>query len=155
MIMTPDRFVYVTYIRTTPQKVWDALTQPDQTKLFWFGTRQECDWTPGASWAMKFEDGRVADSGKVLEADPPKRLKLEWTHQLQPELHAEGASRCTYEIEPSGEGVRLTVTHEIDVEKSKFILAVSGGWPQILSSLKSYLETGKALATTDRPPEPA
>ncbi|HEY1448509.1 MAG TPA: SRPBCC family protein [Caulobacteraceae bacterium] len=152
--MTPDRFVYVTYIRSTPQKVWDALTRPEITRLFWFGTEQESAWTPGADWKMSFADGRVADAGKVLEADPPKRLKLEWRHQLNPELHAEGASRCLYEIEPSGEGVRLTVTHEIDVEKSKFIVAVSGGWPQILSSLKSYLETGRALGGSDRLPEP-
>ena len=153
--MTPDRFVYVTYIRSTPQKVWDALTRPELTRLFWFGVHQESDWTAGAEWKMKFADGRLADAGKVLEADPPRRLKLEWRHQLDPQLHAEGASRCLYEIEPVKEGVRLTVTHEIDVEKSKFIVAVSGGWPQILSSLKSYLETGRALEGADRLPEPS
>jgi uncharacterized protein YndB with AHSA1/START domain len=153
--MTPDRFVYVTYIRTTPQKVWDALTRPEQTPLFWFGTLQECDWKPGSDWKLKFTDGRVADAGKVLEVDPPRRLKLEWRHQLDPQMHAEGASRCLYEIEPVNDGVRLTVTHEIDVEHSKFIAAVSGGWPHILSSLKSYLETGQALAGADRLPEPA
>ena len=152
--MTPDRFVYVTYIRSTPQKVWDALTKPELTPLFWHGTRQECDWAPGSEWKLMFGDGRVADAGKVLEIDSPRRLKLEWRHQLNPELHTEGASRCLYEIEPSGDGVRLSVTHEIDVENSKFIAAVSGGWPQILSSLKSYLETGRALGGSDRLPEP-
>jgi uncharacterized protein YndB with AHSA1/START domain len=153
--MAHDRFVYVTYIRSTPQKVWDALTKPELTRLFWFGTHQESAWTVGADWKMKLADGRIADAGKVLEAEPPKRLKLEWRHQLNPELQAEGASRCLIEIDPDGDGVRLAVTHEIDVDNSKLIVAVSGGWPKILSSLKSFLETGRALAGADRLPEPA
>lgn len=153
-LMANDRFVYVTYIRSTPQKVWDALTKPELTRLFWFGTHQESAWTAGADWKMKLADGRIADAGKVLEVEPPKRLKLEWRHQLDAALQAEGASRCLIEIEPDGDGVRLAVTHEIDVDNSKLIVAVSGGWPKILSSLKSYLETGQALAGADRPPEP-
>jgi uncharacterized protein YndB with AHSA1/START domain len=92
-----------------------------------------------------FGDGRVADTGEVLEIDPPRRLVLSWRNEFRPELKAEGYSRATFDIAFAGDMVKLTVTHEIDKEGSKFIEAVSGGWPSILSSLKSLLETGKAL----------
>jgi uncharacterized protein YndB with AHSA1/START domain len=101
---------------------------------------------------MLLPDGRVGDAGKILEIDPPRRLVLEWTNQFMPELQAEGPSRCTLEIEPRGESVRLSVLHEIDAPESRFIAAVSNGWPLILSSLKSLLETGQAIAPNwDRP----
>src|SRR5262245_59673190 len=148
-----DRFVYVTYIRTTPEKLWDALLKPEFTRAYWYGTWQDCEWKKGSSWKLTFADGRVADAGEVVEIDKPKRLDLKWRHELQPELRAEGYSRCVIELEPSDETVKLTITHEIDKSGSKFIEAVSSGWPKILSSVKSLLETGKALPHTDRLPK--
>jgi uncharacterized protein YndB with AHSA1/START domain len=151
--MDKPKFVYVTYIRTTPEKLWRALTEPEFTKQVWAGTWQECDWTPGAPWRIMIPDGRVADSGEVLEVDPPRRLVLKWRNEFKPELRAEGYSRMTYELEQQGETVKLTVTHEIDQPDSKFIQAVSNGWPMILASVKSLLETGESLEATRRWPE--
>ncbi len=140
-----DQFVYVTYIRTTPEALFEALTAPEFTRQYWFGISQECDWHVGAEWKMKFPDGRIADTGEVLEFNPPRRLVLKWRNEFMSELKAEGFSRCVMELEPLGEMVKLTISHSIDREKSKFIDAVSGGWPQVLSSLKSLLETGRPL----------
>jgi uncharacterized protein YndB with AHSA1/START domain len=138
-----SRFVYVTYIRTTPAKLWQALTDPQFTERYWFGARQECDWKVGSPWKLVMPTVGLADSGEVLEVEPEKRLVLSWRNEFMPELKAEGYSRMTYDIEPDGETVKLTVTHESDGEV--FIEKVSGGWPKILSSLKSLLETGEAL----------
>jgi uncharacterized protein YndB with AHSA1/START domain len=143
-----SKYVYVTYIRTTPQKLWDALTEPEFQKQYWFGMPQESDWKKGSSWAMKFEDGRVADAGEVLDIDPPRRLVLKWRNEFRPELKEEGFSRCEYLLEQDAEIVKLTVTHSIEKDQAKFIEAVSGGWPRILSSLKSFLESGNALPNT-------
>jgi uncharacterized protein YndB with AHSA1/START domain len=93
-------------------------------------------------------DGRVADAGEVVEIEPYRRLVLRWRNEFQPELRAEGYSRLTYELEPMGESVKLTIIHEMDKPDSKFIRAVSGGWPHILASLKSLLETGESLEET-------
>jgi uncharacterized protein YndB with AHSA1/START domain len=151
--MNHDRFVYVTYIRTTPDKLWEALTSPDFTRKYWFGIWQDCAWTVGASWKLTFPDGRVADAGEVLEINPPRRLVLKWRHQLNPDMHAEGDSRATFELEQLDELVKLTVVHEIERQGSKFIAAVSNGWPMILSSLKSLLETGVAHPRTGEVPK--
>jgi uncharacterized protein YndB with AHSA1/START domain len=140
-----SRFVYVTYIRTTPARLWQALTDPAFVKRYWFDSWQECDWNVGSPWRIVREDGSTADSGEVLEAQPGKRLVLSWRNEFKPELTAEGFGRMTYDIEDQDGVVKLTVTHEMDVEDSKLITAVSGGWPSILASLKSLLETGKAL----------
>jgi uncharacterized protein YndB with AHSA1/START domain len=146
-------FVYVTYIRTTPEKLWDALLKPEFTTKYWFGIRQESDWTKGSPWKLTFPDGRVADSGEVIEIERPRRLMLKWRHELMPELREEGYSRCTMQMEETDGSVKLTITHEIDRPDAEFIRAVSGGWPKILSSLKSLLETGEALPRTDRLPD--
>jgi uncharacterized protein YndB with AHSA1/START domain len=143
--MSKSSYIYVSYIRTTPEKVWDALTKPEFQKIYWGGTYQDTDWKPGSAWKMKFADGRVADQGEVIEADRPKRIVLKWRNEFRPELKEEGWSRCVMDIEPQGEMTKLTITHSIDRDESKFIVAVSGGWPKILSSMKSYLETGKPL----------
>jgi len=140
-----DKFVYVTYIRTTREKVWEALTRPEFTRQFWYGTALESGWSKGAPWKMVNAEGTITDEGEVLEIEKPKRLVLGWRHQWRPELKAEGEARCTIDLETTKDLVKLTVTHEIGCEDSKLIRAVSGGWPQILSSLKSMLETGKAL----------
>ena len=141
----PSRFFYVTFIRAARQRVWDAITQPEQTRLYWHGVSNVSDWTPGAEWKLTFSDGRVADSGKVLEIEPPRRLLIEWRNEFLPDLKAEGYSRCLFELSDEHGVTRLAVTHEMDVEGSKLIEAVSGGWPMILSSLKSLLETGSPL----------
>ena len=143
--MADSRFVYVTYIRTTPEKLWQALTEPDFTRQFWVGCWQESEWKKGASWKLMIPDGRVADSGEILEIEPQKRLVLQWRNSFKPELREEGPSRMTYEIEPMGEMVKLTVIHEMERPDSKFIEAVSNGWPMILSGLKSLLETGESF----------
>jgi len=143
--MADSRFVYVTYIRTTPEKLWQALTEPEFTRQFWVGCWQESEWKPGASWRLMIPDGRVADSGEILEIEPQKRLVLRWRNEFKPELREEGYSRMTYEIEPMGEAVKLTVSHEMDRPGSKFIEAVSNGWPMILSGLKTLLETGQSF----------
>lgn len=151
--MASSRFVYVTYIRTTPQELWRALIEPEFTRRYWVETWQECEWTPGASWRLMIPDGRVGDSGEVLEIEPERRLVLSWRNEFKPELRAEGYSRATFELEPVGGSVKLTVTHEIDRPDSKMIEAVSGGWPHLLASLKSLLETGEPLEETRRWPE--
>lgn len=138
-------YVYVTYIRTSPQKLWDALTTPEFQKQYWFGMHQECDWKPGSPWKMVFADGRVADSGEVIESSPPHKVVFRWRNEFRDELKSEGAALCTYQIERDGELCKLTVRHEIAAQPSKFIEAVAGGWPKILSSLKSLLETGTPL----------
>ena len=140
-----SQFVYVTFIRTTPEKLWTALTDPAFMKQYWFGMHQETDWKPGSPWRMVYPDGRVTDAGEILEADPPRRLVIKWRHELRPELTSEGYGRCTIELEPVADAVKLTITHGIDVAESKLIQAVSGGWPRILSNLKSFLETGDVV----------
>jgi len=150
--MAESQFVYVTFIRTTPEKLWRALLEPEFTRLFWMGTTQECEWKPSALWRIVKPDGKTADSGEVVEIEPYKRLVLKWKNHLFPEMTAEGYSRMTYELEPKGDSVKLTVTHEMDKSESKFIKAVSGGWPIILASLKSLLETGESLEATRRWP---
>jgi len=140
-------FIYVTYIRTTPEKLWSALTDTDSMQQYWFNARVESDFKMGSPWKIVLEDGRVADTGEILESKPPKRLVIKWRNEFKPELKAEGYAICTMELEPVADAVKLTITHSIDKENAKFIEAVSGGWPKILSNLKSLLETGEiALA---------
>jgi uncharacterized protein YndB with AHSA1/START domain len=153
--MAESQFVYVTYIRTTPEKLWQALIEPEFTRQFWAETWQESEWKPGASWRIMIPDGRVADTGEIVEFEPYRRIVLTWRNEFKPELRAEGHSRLTYELEPQQDSVKLTVLHEIDKTGSKFIQAVSQGWPPILSSLKSLLETGEALEVTRRWPKGA
>ena len=113
----------------------------------------DCAWTKGASWALVSPDGKTMDAGEILEVDPPKKLVVKWQNQSRPELREEGFSRATFDILPQGDTVKLTVTHEIDKTPSKLIEAVSGGWPAILSSLKSLLETGHALERANTVPQ--
>ena len=153
--MKKDQFIYVTYIRTTPEKLWKALIEPEFTRRFWCNTTQQSEWKPGASWKILMPDGRVADSGEVVEIEPNRRLVLKWRNEFRPELKAEGYSRLTYELEREGKSVKLTVIHEIEKEGSKFIEAVSSGWPHILASLKSLLETGESLEETREWPREA
>lgn len=144
--MDKPQFVYATYIRTTPERLWEALTTPEFVQQYWFGMRCESDFTAGSTWRLTFPDGRVADTGEVLESDEPHRLVLKWRNEFMPELKNEGYSRCEFLIEPQENFVKLTVTHAIERAESKLIEAVSGGWPRILSNLKSLLETGEVVS---------
>lgn len=140
-------FVYVTFIRTTPEKLWSALTDPIQMKEYWFGMHIDTEWKKDAEWKMLFPDGRVADTGQILALEEPKRIQLKWRNEFRPELKAEGYALCTIELEPYGDAVRLSITHTMERAESQFIQAVSGGWPKVLSNLKSLLESGQVVLT--------
>jgi uncharacterized protein YndB with AHSA1/START domain len=132
----------VTYIRTTQQRLWSALTTDTSfMEQYWFGVHCESQWTAGSPWRMLAGDGTILDAGEIVESDPPRRLLIRWENQ-KPELKAEGHSLCAIELEPFGTSIRLTITHSIEREGSRLIEAVSGGWPKILSNLKSLLENG-------------
>jgi uncharacterized protein YndB with AHSA1/START domain len=149
--MSKPQFVYVTYIKTTPEKLWAALTEPGFTKQYWFGADIEADWKAGSKWRIMLPDGRIADSGVILECDPPRRLVIDkWQNQFVPEAMAAGPSRCTMELEQADGAVKLTVTHVSEGDNDALIKGVSGGWPRILSNLKSLLETGE-IALRSKP----
>jgi uncharacterized protein YndB with AHSA1/START domain len=138
-------FVYVTYIRTTPEELWAALTTSEFMKKYWFGMNFETDWRVGSAWKLVFPDGRIADTGEIVEFDRPRRIVLKWRNEFRPELTAEGYARCSIELEPQNGAVKLIISHTIERAQSKLIEAVSGGWPRILSNLKSLLETGQII----------
>lgn len=138
-------FVYVTYIESTPEAVWEALTDADVSAEYWGHRNTAAEWAPGARWAHRRADGSGVDDGvgEVVEADPPHRLVLTWGE-------VEGdprASTVAFTIERHGATVRLTVEHT-DLADQGELEAVSGGWPAVLSNLKSLLETGRVLSTT-------
>jgi uncharacterized protein YndB with AHSA1/START domain len=144
--MARSTYVYVTYIRTTPERLWSALTEDAAfMKQYWFGVHAQSEWTPGASWKLVGTEGAILDAGSIVEAQPPRRLVIRWRHQNKPELNAEGDSLCTMELEPIGSAVKLSITHAIERSPSQLIGAVSGGWPKVLSNLKSLLETGSIV----------
>ena len=127
-------------------------TDTEFMKQYWFGFHCVSKWTAGATWKMVTGDGTVCDSGEIIESHPPRRLVIRWRHEARPELKAEGDSLCTMELEASGSAVKLAITHTIEREASKLITAVSGGWPQILSNLKSLIETGDIALQSVRKP---
>lgn len=147
--MTNSAFTYVAYIRTTPAKLWHALTTPELMKRYWFGVTIESDWKAGSAWKM-CNDGSVMDSGEILESVPQKRLVMKWLNEWKSELKAEGYSKCILTLEPLGTAVKLSISHSIERADSKFIVAVSEGWPMVVSNLKSLLENGE-LALEDHP----
>jgi uncharacterized protein YndB with AHSA1/START domain len=146
--MAESRFVYVIYIRTTPEKLWKALLDPEFTRQYWVETWQESEWKPGSSWRLMIPDGRVGDAGEILEIEPERRLVIKWRNEFKPELRSEGYSRMTCQLEPQSDSVKLTIIHEMDKPDSKLIEGVSNGWPMLLSSLKSLLETGESLESS-------
>jgi len=147
--MTKPELVYTIIIDTTAEKVWAALADGELTKLYWGRHRNVSDWQPGSEWShVDYDDpARVDVSGKVVESNPPHRLVLTW-RSANPALRDEGESRVTFEITPFFGAVRLTITHA-ELGPNGFA-AVKMGWPVILSSLKTLLETGKPLAMTTR-----
>jgi uncharacterized protein YndB with AHSA1/START domain/DNA-binding transcriptional ArsR family regulator len=162
--MEKPEFVYVTYIRTTPERIWQALTDPSFTARYW-GRTYDTDWAKGSTYGVTQSGVRVDDHEQViLESDPPHRLSytwntfstelaevLGWTEQYSAQIAREARSRVTFEIEPEDdETVRLTVIHEGFEEGSAMLESVSGGWPRVLSNLKTMLETGEAKPLWDR-----
>jgi uncharacterized protein YndB with AHSA1/START domain len=143
--MSKPEFVYVTYIETTPEKVWESLTSSAFSKRYWFGTELKTDWKVGSPFALVM-NGTATDVGEILEADPPRRLSYTFRHVLDDEMRNERPTKVVVAIEPHGKLVKLTLTHEGFAEASKLLDGISRGWPAILSSLKSLLESGTALA---------
>jgi uncharacterized protein YndB with AHSA1/START domain len=142
--MRKPEFIYVSYIETTPEKLWEALTDGEFTERYWFGVHLRSDWKIGSTFEMVRSNGTVSDAGKVVEYDPPRRLAYTFVN-LSDEYKGELPALATFVIEPHGKLVKLTLTHEGFAEGSKFLLGISQGWPAILSALKSLLETGKPL----------
>ena len=142
--MPEPEFVSTTYIETTPEKLWHALTDGDFTERYWFGARLRSAWKAGSSFEMVRSDGTVSDAGKVVEVDPPRRLAYTFVN-LSDKYKNDLPALATFTLEPYGRLVKLTLTHEGFAEGSKFYSGISKGWPAILSSLKSILETGKPL----------
>ena len=138
--------VFVTYIVTTPEKLWEALTSGDCTKQYFFGRRMESDWKVGSPFRLVMEDGRIDSQGKVLECDPPRRLAVTWHVEWIEELRHLPAAIVTFQIDVLGEVVRFTVKefHPEGLSK-KYIEGGRRGWPIILSGLKTLLETGRPM----------
>ena len=143
--MSKPEFVYVTYIETTPEKLWEALTSSEFTRRYWFDTEVRSDWKVGSPFALVM-GGQTTDVGEILEADRPRRLAYTFKHVLDEEMRKEPATKVVFTLEPHGRIVKLTLTHEGFVEGSKLLDGISRGWPAILSGLKSLLESGEALA---------
>ncbi|HVO02472.1 MAG TPA: SRPBCC family protein [Candidatus Cybelea sp.] len=150
--MAKSTFVYVAYIRTTQEKLWSALTDAEFMKQYWFGCHCESRWTVGSPWKLIHPDGQTLEAGEIVEADPPRRLVVRWQEHGKPELAVEGPALCTMELEQSGAAVKLSITHTAERQPSKLIEAVGGGWPKVISNLKSLLETGAAAMADPYPP---
>ena len=146
--------VYVTYIAATPQQVWDALTQPEFTKQYFAGFAIDVEPREGGAFRMLYPDGRVHIAGRVIEWSPPRRFACTWVVEGMAEFRDLPECLVTYEIEPAGESVQLTMTeaHSWDVPDD-LLSGGRAGWPAILSSLKSVLETGKPLRLKMEPPK--
>ena len=142
----PMEKVFEIYIRTTPERLWEAITDAQIRSKYNFGASAASDWTPGSRYELSAGDGAVPlGEGEILEADPPRRLVHTMTALWSDEVKSEGPSRVTWEIEPIEDSCRLTVTHDELREGANEELY--GGWPMILSGLKTWLETGDLLTT--------
>ncbi len=142
--MSKPVFVYVSYIASTPDKVFKALTSTEATGKFWFGNAVTSDWKVGCPITFHRE-GKLIVQGKVLENDPPRRLSYTFQSMHKPFNGSEKPSRVVYELEQQRDQVKLTVTHDDFAPDSKVFASISNGWPLVLSSLKSYLEANRVL----------
>lgn len=141
--MSKLEFVHTTYIETSAEKLWQALTDGDFTERYWFGHRVASDWEPGSPYQF-VHGGTETIEGNVLMADSFRRLVYTW-NGCGGDAQREPTSRVTFHLEPCGNIIKLTVTHDHLDEAGKTFRDISGGWPMVLSSLKSLLETGHAL----------
>jgi uncharacterized protein YndB with AHSA1/START domain len=151
-------FTYATYIKTTPERLWQALTDPAFTRRYWSGIEFETDWKAGSPIIWHRDGMTLQDSEQcILEADPPRRLSYmwakitrEWSRRIDPDIvtrmQQEPRSKVTFEIEPAGDSVKLTVIHDGLEPDGVTLESISGGWPQVLSNLKTLLETGQVLS---------
>jgi uncharacterized protein YndB with AHSA1/START domain/DNA-binding transcriptional ArsR family regulator len=164
--MDKPEFVYTTYIKTTPERLWEALTNPAFTIRYW-GCSYDTDWRQGSTYTLEQNGARIADPDQlVLVSDPPKRLSYTW-HAFTPKwadavgrrvgfsdeyvakLAAEPRSKVTFDIEPVDDAVKLTVVHDGFEPGSAVLEGISQGWPRILAELKTLLESENAVSTTD------
>jgi uncharacterized protein YndB with AHSA1/START domain len=151
------KFIYVTYINTTPEKVWNALIDNEMIKQYWSRHKNVSDWKVGSTWLHQdYDSGTIDIDGKVVEFEAPKRLVLTWAGANE-DLRKEKPSLVTFEIETVFDVARLTLTHDELETGSKMLEGITAGWPSVLSSLKTLLETGNPLQMTTRrwsgPPE--
>ena len=147
--------VFITYIATTAEKLWEALTNGEITKQYFFGRRMESYWEVGSPWKLVMEDGRIDCQGKVLESDPPRRLALTWHVEWMEEFRRLPEAIITFQIDPLGKVVLLTVSefHPEGIDE-KYVEGGRRGWPIILSGLKTLLETGHPLPRFELPDMP-
>jgi uncharacterized protein YndB with AHSA1/START domain len=156
--MSKPSFVYVTYIKSTPEKIWQAITDGELTHRYWGNRRNDSDWKVGSEWRHEdYDNPSLLDIvGTVVESDPPRHLVITWAFPKD-SADPEKVSRVTFDIEPFPDVVRLTVTHSELEPDSDMLRGITRGWPLVLSSLKSFLETGESWSTMwtriKRPPE--
>jgi uncharacterized protein YndB with AHSA1/START domain/DNA-binding transcriptional ArsR family regulator len=142
------RHVFQVYVRTRPEQLWQAISDADVTQRYLHGARVASDWRPGQRVAYSIDDELVVD-GRVLAADPPHKLVTTWSFRRNPELRDDPPSRVSWEIEPiDSDTCRLTLVHDDFPSETRTFRSVQAGWPVVLSSLKSLLETGTALAVS-------
>lgn len=148
--MPKSSFVYAIYIAASPETVWRALLEGEFTRQYW-GHDNVSDWKPGSTWEHRTADGKatVRVLGEVVEVNPPHRLVITWAEPAD-RAAKDRHSRVTFDIEPVGDMVKLTVTHDELEPGSKMERSIANGWPRVLSSLKSLLETGRPLQTWTR-----
>lgn len=144
MSASKPKFVYVTYIAAPPEKVWEALTKPDISEKYWFGFRVTADGRPGDFMTATSPAGKLSHSDPIVESDPPRRLVYGWKPLLE-DHPEEKPSRVTFDLTPFKGQTRLTVVHDEFEEGSRIFAMIGKGWPAVLSSLKSFLETGRPL----------
>ena len=142
---SPMEKIFEIYIKTTPERLWEAITDGEIRSKYQFGSVITSDWTPGSRFEMAAKGGEPLGEGENLEVDPPRRLVQSMRALWGEDVKAEGTSRVTWEIEPVGDSCRLTITHDQLREGANDQLY--GGWPMILSGLKTWLETGELLTT--------
>jgi len=152
--MSAPKHVYEVYIRTTPERLWHAITDPAMTAAYYFNTEIQSDFTPGSPYTMRKPDGELSIDGEILEADPPRKLIQSFNMRWNPEVD-DPPSRVTWEITPMGDTCRLSLTHDGFASETRTYSEVAGGWSLILSSLKSVLETGEPLRVGEQEEVPA
>jgi len=146
--MDRPRHVFQVYIRTSPEQLWQAITDPTFTLRYFHTSRVESDWRSGAPVRYWIGQDLVIE-GTIVDADPPKRLVTTWSFRRSPQLRDDPPSRVTWEIEPLGDTCKLTLVHDEFPRETDTFRSVASGWPRVLSSLKSLLETGEGLGVSD------
>ena len=143
-------FTYTLYIETSVEKLWDALTNPDLTEKYWYGVRMVSDWKVGSKIEGWWPNGKLGDSGKVIESLPYKKLSFMWHVEGIEDMKTEPDSRATYEFATLNNVVKFVLTHDQFQAESLTYKGIQDGWPKILSSLKSFLETDSPLPITTK-----